>query len=1436
MISLILAVGFLLYVYRPSAHAQIDPPSEELAKKRFGHYSELNLDMEVKVQSGRIRIYRSWDGDKKSWSINPQQEDLELSEETEGEAYGQALAKEISRGPRKFKNSGTSWLKAGGGGGGGGGGTAAPSPASIAVILGNQIDYCTNEGEKQVEALRVGKDGIKWVTGIGRQWAQFDPEGALQSWGLGNYRIGQMLRDANNKPRGYADTFDNEVITITRDGQDRITKITDDGGREVQYTYNTEGLISGLISDFIDTEGVTTHYEYNNGNIVNKKIGDATGAPPGEEINEQTGITINYHSGDGELKSIQTLDGTQVAYQYEYNQEDKLYITTEYASGNRTTRTIRKVDDGVISVDRNGEYQLRIDHLCEDTAIIDKHNRITYIDRDALGYIRQVIFPDQRKMAFEHSTANWPEVGDSWNGATAPWGIIKLITPSGRVVNYERDEFGQMRKAIEFLEGGGVRYWSFTYDTAGNLTEQRLQASATPNDALDHVTRWKYDLRGNIAEYNVGLGHPPWKYEYNSRGDITKVISPDGKTWLYTYTGLGKLKSALDPVGYKIVNEYTKRGLLRRTRETYAIGQEAVTDYLYNHRGLVTKIKDPLGNFWSYEYDGAGELTIATDPEGKKAQYQYDPRGRMKSLTDGNGITINYDYFDTAPVGQAPQTSFAFAPRVHIKYPTYTAELQYDLSDRLLFQVMRPSSGPNAGPAEQTSFEYDGDNRLNKITRPDGQALTYSWDDLGRMTAMSAPGQGSTSIEYPTNTDDINYHDAVGGTVSYKFDHRGLLASETRADGSQLQYDYDLNGNLAGIIDPKGQAANLIYDDALRLQRITLFAQFGQRTPVRTIDYTRNLRGDLLSVDDGEVTQSYEHDPLGRITLASTSYGTEQAGPELTKSHSYTYTPNGNVASYTAVDGKSYSYLWDNADNFSGIIIPGEGTLSLGYDSVNGSQPTQIQFPGGIKQLFEYTDLRQLKNIHSVDQPGNTVMNREYSFISGPVEGAAISGITTEHGNYAYSYDAAYRIKDATLGSGSEEHYTYDAIGRRQPAAAQPWTYNNQGAVTDTGEAQFTYDANGNRKTQTDASGTTSFFYDESDRLVRVEKPAGSVVAKYKYDFTGRRLWKEIAGVKTYFYYNEDGLAAEFDSAGNVTKSYLFAPGSEWTTGPLALKEGNTYHYVLGDHLGTPQKLIKKTGQVTWDATYDLFGKASVGTQTVSNPLRFPGQYADPESGLYQNFQRNYDPMLGAYAEQDPFGVMITGANRYGYAGGNPVGIYDPTGEIVPVIAVGLAILFAVDVAWTGFELYECFKAAQDNCLNPLFLESCQNAVIGAVLPFGVGKVAKVGRRVVPFSRILNFTERQLQKKFNHAKEFGISGNYNRANAAKFNSAINQHINSPNIKIVEGTYRNNEVIHHINPSTNLNVMSDHANSFISGWRLNPSQLNNVLSNGKLGGG
>ncbi|WP_161972362.1 colicin D domain-containing protein [Glaciihabitans arcticus] len=100
---------------------------------------------------------------------------------------------------------------------------------------------------------------------------------------------------------------------------------------------------------------------------------------------------------------------------------------------------------------------------------------------------------------------------------------------------------------------------------------------------------------------------------------------------------------------------------------------------------------------------------------------------------------------------------------------------------------------------------------------------------------------------------------------------------------------------------------------------------------------------------------------------------------------------------------------------------------------------------------------------------------------------------------------------------------------------------------------------------------------------------------------------------------------------------------------------------------------------------------------------------------------------------------------------------------------------------------------------------------------------------------VLLQTRAQLQSKFKHAADFGVEGNYNSTNAGQFSAALNQHINSSGTRAIVGTYRNQPVIHYLDPASGLNVVT-RGGAFISGWRLSPGQLANVLKHGGLGGG
>lgn len=120
--------------------------------------------------------------------------------------------------------------------------------------------------------------------------------------------------------------------------------------------------------------------------------------------------------------------------------------------------------------------------------------------------------------------------------------------------------------------------------------------------------------------------------------------------------------------------------------------------------------------------------------------------------------------------------------------------------------------------------------------------------------------------------------------------------------------------------------------------------------------------------------------------------------------------------------------------------------------------------------------------------------------------------------------------------------------------------------------------------------------------------------------------------------------------------------------------------YYHNDHLGTPQVMTDQQGTVVWAAEYEPFGKATVITSTITNNLRFPGQYYDAETGLHYNWHRDYDPETGRYLQADPAGIRNGENHLYAYAKNNPVLYIDPEG-LWAEVCVAFA-LRGIDHVW----------------------------------------------------------------------------------------------------------------------------------------------------------
>ena len=164
--------------------------------------------------------------------------------------------------------------------------------------------------------------------------------------------------------------------------------------------------------------------------------------------------------------------------------------------------------------------------------------------------------------------------------------------------------------------------------------------------------------------------------------------------------------------------------------------------------------------------------------------------------------------------------------------------------------------------------------------------------------------------------------------------------------------------------------------------------------------------------------------------------------------------------------------------------------------------------------------------------------------------------------------------------------------------------------------------------------------------------------------------WQQVSGEPiTLAATNTDTLAfaAPSNAKNKVVSFKLTVTDGNYTverTVVVAVKApeatAGTYYY-HNDHLGTPQVMTDTSATVVWQANYTPFGQADIVVETVTNNIRFPGQYYDQESELHYNYFRDYDPELGRYIQSDPIG-LAGGINTYGYVGGNPVMSIDPYG------------------------------------------------------------------------------------------------------------------------------------------------------------------------------
>ncbi len=689
------------------------------------------------------------------------------------------------------------------------------------------------------------------------------------------------------------------------------------------------------------------------------------------------------------------------------------------------------------------------------------------------------------------------------------------------------------------------------------------------SNTFAHCPDNDWRLIGTNAQYRVQLGQG-LHYVFDTNGVLQAVADDWGGSLTLAYANHALdqlLTNVTDSAGRSLYFTYTGNQLAR-----VGVAQTNLyVDYGYNGSGQLTGAVTHAGSdafVRAYAYDAAASvLTQKVDEAGQATTWTYEAGSNGVLTARGTGSLVAGQYYDTRiqldAVGNqgkcALVTNTLEGTRRIYKYV-------YDDVTKRLLSIQGPNSNNtwiigNAG----SYYMYDGQGNIvqeKEIADATGQLdqentiLQRQFDDCHNVTNQAfaynaEPTNGwhytwdtnfnvLTSVEDPegyriemtyTQALPTSFRVLAGGTsfdTMFGYDTNGWLMAATNANGHGVGYEYDAQGNVIAVMPPTGPAIHYAYDTLGRVSAINLPGAGGDRTTALQRDELGRV---TQIVYPNAQTNSFSYDALGNLTNC-----TDTAGP----STRYAWLPTRKLAAVTrtltGATNQEAVIHYDYNTQLETLVIRDEldrHVESYGLD-LQGRPVTVTNLEGQVLRAT-YGVGAWVKSIIHFD--GTTVSNAYDG------EGRLAVSLGPDFTNRV-SYLRNGQIKTMAGAQGVISN-TFDAAGRLA-AVAQPVP---QGTVN------YGYRPAGQVTSVDSVAGSTSYAYDEAERLTGIQHPvAGSFAyaynthnglaasmtgsntglnAAYAYDMLDRLTnisWKNTSGDTL------GSFAYAYDAAGMITQ------------------------------------------------------------------------------------------------------------------------------------------------------------------------------------------------------------------------------------------------------------------------------------------------------------
>ncbi|MBI2875537.1 MAG: hypothetical protein HYY20_01500, partial [Candidatus Tectomicrobia bacterium] len=866
---------------------------------------------------------------------------------------------------------------------------------------------------------------------------------------------------------------------------------------------------------------------------------------------------------------------------------------------------------------------------------------------------------------------------------------------------YVFDGEGRHLRTLNALTGA-VRY-RFSYDSAG------LLAAVTDGDG--NVTTIERDADGNPTAIVAPFGQRT-TLSLDANGHLASITNPAGEATRFSYTDDGLLLTLTDPKDN--VHRFTYDALGRLTRDEDPAGGFKALTRSESDTGYTVAVTTALNRVHTYlveKLSTGSTHRVNTDPSGARTEVILGPDGsRTITLPDGTTTTLAQgpdprwgmqaffpsSFSLTTPGGLAASGSTSRS--VTLSDPGDPFSL-LELTDTLRINGRTYTNTYDATTGKMTFNTPSGRTttmalgmlgQLIQSEVPGIAPMQYFYNDKGRITSL-VQGERTYVMTYDPQGNLADIADPLSRKVKFEYDAAGRITKWILADGREILYSYDANGNVRSITPPGRPEHSFDYTQ-VDLEQVHFPPQPQPSTPDPRTIFTYNLDKQLTRITRPDGTAiDFGRDNAGRLTTITQPWGqTSLFYDPATGSLKTIMAPDGGTITYGydgplllsttwagAVAG-AVNQTYDNNWRTTSTSVNGSNTINLGYDqdglllqagalSLNRDPQNGLLLGSTLDSITDTLSYNAFGEpmSYGATSSGNPLFDVQYTrdSLGRITHKTELVGGATHH--YTYTYDLAGRLTEVRKDGLLVAQYEYDLNGNRLKKITSEGTitgtYDAQDRLLTYGNATYTYTANGELLTKTIPGQTTEYLYDTLGNLVAVTLPDGTQI-EYILDGRNRRIGKKVNGilVQSFLYANQLNPVAELDGSNILVSRFVYAGK---TNVPDYMIRDNVTYRIITDHLGSPRLVIDvATGQIVQRIDYDEFGHITRDTNPGFQPFGFAGGMYDEHTKLVRFGARDYDPEMGRWTAKDPIDFDGGNTNLYGYVLNDPINRIDPWG------------------------------------------------------------------------------------------------------------------------------------------------------------------------------